>query len=95
MRLTVTLDQDVVDLLTRVREQRGYTQKRTINEALRLGLADLLRAESKKPFRTKTVGLGQPLFSSVADLKRIMAEIEFEDDYRNVFGTAPPDRSKD
>lgn len=58
MRTTVTLDADVQALVERLMRERGWTFKRALNEAVRLGLAPAARKASGS--RTVARHLGAP-----------------------------------
>ena len=54
MRTTLTLDDDVTVLLEKAQSKRKATMKEVVNDALRAGLAEIMRPPAKsKPFRTK------------------------------------------
>jgi hypothetical protein len=56
MRTTLTLDDDVVVLLEKAQANRKAPMKAVVNDALRAGLAEIIRPPAKaKPFRTKTL----------------------------------------
>src|SRR5919201_571289 len=62
MRTTLTLDPDVAAMLERVREATGLGLKEAVNEAMRRGLAQLEKGHAaRKPFRTRTLDLGESL----------------------------------
>jgi hypothetical protein len=54
MRTTLTLDDDVDQLLRRAMRDRGSTFRDTVNDAIRSGL----RPHRVPPFRQKTASLG-------------------------------------
>ena len=63
MRITVSLDDDVVALLRQIQERRHTTLKQLVNEALRQGLERMSQpAVPKRPFRTQPVDLGKCYF---------------------------------
>lgn len=70
MRTTLTLQDDVAVFLERVRKQRGMSLKDLVNEALRLGLAELERdaATTAIRFRTRSVSAGRCLLPSLDDV---------------------------
>jgi hypothetical protein len=69
MRTTLTLDDDVAQKLERLRRERPESFKQLVNEALREGIARMEAPKPRRPFRTRTVDLGEPLIDleSVSD----------------------------
>jgi hypothetical protein len=64
MRTTLTLDDDVAVQLERLRRARDANLKDLVNEALRVGLREMTaKPRNRKPFRTKTFHMGEPLVS--------------------------------
>lgn len=56
MRTTVTLDPDVEALVKRLMRERRISFKEAVNTAIRAGAAG-----SRKPYRTPTFDMGEPL----------------------------------
>lgn len=80
MRTTLSLDDDVAALITRIRKARRSGLKQVVNEALRRGLqAMLVRDEPRAPYRTRTVDLGRCLVGSVDDVADALSLAEGED----------------
>jgi hypothetical protein len=64
MRTTLTLDDDVAVNIERLRRDRDASLRDIVNEALRLGVREMQSpAKTRKPFRTKTFGMGAPRIS--------------------------------
>lgn len=78
MRTTLTLERDVAEALKRLLKRRGTTMKALVNDALRLGLAELSRPQPKGEFRTKAVSL-RPRVSNVDDIAEVLALAEGDD----------------
>ncbi len=78
MRTTLTLERDVAEALERLMKRRGTSMKSLVNEALRLGLAQLSRPPRRTVFRTKAVGL-KPRVSNVDDIAEVLALAEGDD----------------
>lgn len=79
MRTTLTLNDDVVALIERVRNASGRSLKATTNEALRLGLTDMLRsAGPTRGYRTRSVDLGPSLVGSLDDVAEVLGSAEDE-----------------
>ncbi|MGH3589300.1 MAG: CopG family transcriptional regulator [Pseudonocardia sp.] len=78
MRTTLTLDDDVVAQLERLRSMRGGTFKDVVNDALRQGLARL--EEPPRPTTrsfTRPVSLGRrPALPDVDDIAAVLAHVE-------------------
>jgi hypothetical protein len=79
MRTTLSLDDDVAALLTRVRESRKMSLKQAVNEALRQGLRQMtLSPKPRAPYRTPSVSLGPCLVGSIDDVAEVLAVAEGE-----------------
>lgn len=79
MRTTLSLDDDVAVLIEQVRKTRKASLRQVVNEALRLGLRDLVAPPPpRKPFKTKSVSLGQCLVGSIDDVAETLALAEGE-----------------
>jgi hypothetical protein len=79
MRTTLTLDDDVVAALERLRKTRGASLKELVNEALRRGLKDMsARPKRQKPFRTQGVALGRLRIGSIDNIAEALAIAESE-----------------
>jgi hypothetical protein len=77
MRTTLTLDDDVAALLTRVREQRALGLKETVNQALRLGLREMNTPPRRRAtHRTHSVSLGRCLIGDLDDVAEVLAATE-------------------
>jgi len=61
MRTTLTLDDDVVQGLERLRRERSTTFKQLVNEVLREGIARMEEPREQRPFRTRAVNHGRAL----------------------------------
>lgn len=81
MRTTLTLEEDVAKGLTELGRHRGSSFKSVVNEALRAGLAVLLRrpkTRSTGRYRTRPVSLGRPRLPSLDDIAGVLALSEGE-----------------
>ena len=72
MRITLTLDDDVVALLRRVQKARKVSLKAAVNEALRQGL-QVAPPPRQQPYRTPPVSLGRCLVGSIDDIADTLA----------------------
>lgn len=81
MRTTLTLDDDVSAQLDRLRRERNIGLKDIVNEALRRGLAEMLRPQKRKPFKLRTFDCGRPLIPNIDNTAEVLALIE-GDDYK-------------
>lgn len=80
MRTTLTLDDDVAAVLTRLHEKQGGPLKSLVNEALRRGLHELARPQpSAAPFHTQPLSLGRCLIGSLDNVAEVLAIAEGED----------------
>jgi hypothetical protein len=79
MRTTLTLDDDVVAALERLRKTRGASLKDLVNEALRRGLTEMsARPKRREPFRTQSVALGDLRIGSIDNVAEALAIAESE-----------------
>ncbi len=67
MRTTLTLDDDVANLLNKEVRKSGEPFKQVVNRFLRLGLTQA-RQPARKPFVVKPMKLGVPHFEKVEEL---------------------------
>ena len=67
MRTTLTLDDDVANLLNKEARKSGEPFKQVVNRFLRLGLTAGKRPV-RKPFVVKPIKLGLPHFEKVEEL---------------------------
>ena len=85
-RNTLTLDEDNVARLERLRKQRDVSFKELVNDMLRRGLDDAEKpAEPRKPFRTGVYDPGQPFRDMTP--KGMLAEMDL--DYARKKGLVP------
>jgi len=79
MRTTLSLDDDVAALLTRIRRSRQVRLKELVNEALRAGLRQVSAPpRRRKPYRTPAVSLGRCLAGNLDDVAEVLAVAEGE-----------------
>jgi len=81
MRTTITLEADVAARLERLRRTRPF--KDVVNDALRTGLDELERAQSRKATARYTITpvKGHPLRLNIDNIAEVIAEVE-GDDYK-------------
>jgi hypothetical protein len=80
MKLLLTLDTDVLELLQSAARQRGVSLDAAANRALKLGLKAMLRDESgPPPYVTPSTHLGQCSLANVDDISSVLAYAEGED----------------
>jgi hypothetical protein len=79
MRTTLSLDDDVAALLTRVRKARKADFKTVVNEALRHGLAEMAAPKPpRKPYRTPSRDAGAFLVGDIDDVSEALVRAEGE-----------------
>lgn len=79
MRTTLTLDDDVAALLTRLQRSKRRPFKELVNEALRQGLKQITgKPKARKPYQTPAVDLGRCRFGSLDDIAEVLAVAEGE-----------------
>lgn len=79
MRTTLTLDDDVVAQLDRLRNERKVSLKQIVNDTLRAGLAALKTDRQGGRFSTRTRSLGRCLIGDVNDVHGVLSLVEGED----------------
>lgn len=79
MRTTLTLDDDVAALLSRLMKSQNKSFKQLVNEALRRGLSELTSPPPRrKAYRTPAVNLGRCLIGNLDDVAEALAVAEGE-----------------
>ena len=86
MRTTVTLDQDVENLLRQVMQKTGQTFKATLNRAIRRGLADIAVPTDEAPFTVAARSMGLRAGVDPSRLNQINDELQV-DAFLEVAGT--------
>lgn len=79
MRTTLTLDEDVADRTRALAKRLNKPFKAVINEALRLGLAQVEKPAERRPYRTKAHPMGLREGYSLDNVQELLAQIEGED----------------
>lgn len=78
MRTTLTLDHDVIEKARRMSFDREESFKTIVNEALRVGLAQLSTLSRRAPYRTRPHRMGLRAGYSLDNVAELLAEIEGE-----------------
>jgi Ribbon-helix-helix protein, copG family len=79
MRTTLTLDDDVLAVLERLRKSRNASLKDLVNEALRRGLKDMSsRTKRRECFKTGSVALGRLRVAGLDNIGEALAIAEGE-----------------
>jgi hypothetical protein len=77
IRTTLNIGDDVAAMLKRLRRKGDASLKDVINEALRRGLRDMAApAKPRKPFRTKSVDVGEMLLPDIDNVAEVLALVE-------------------
>ena len=81
MRTTLTLDDDIAVQLDRLREERKMGLRAAVNEAMRLGLTQILAPERarKKACKTPVFHASRSLLGDMASTADMLAVAEGED----------------
>ena len=80
MRTTFTLDVDVLALLHRVRETRQSGITAILNEALRVGLQQMVGSPSRRePYHTRVVDPGECRLPNLDDVAEALTLAEAKD----------------
>jgi hypothetical protein len=77
MRTTVTLDADVAEMLRQATHRNHSTFKKTLNLAVRKGLAGTL-AEEAKPYKVVSRSMGLRVGLDPAGLNKLADDLEAE-----------------
>lgn len=83
MRTTLTLDDDVADMLRRVVKQRGVSFKEAVNSALRSGLSAGEQPRAR-PYRITPRSLGVRPGVDLDRANRLAADLEDEENVRKL-----------
>jgi hypothetical protein len=79
MRTTLTIDEDVAEVLKRLRKDGEQSLKGLVNEALRRGLKETeSRPKRQKPFRTRAVDIGRCRIGNIENVTEALAVAENE-----------------
>jgi hypothetical protein len=78
MRTTVTLDSDVEQLLRDAMQRTRQSFKKTINQAIRRGLAETAQAEAEPPFEIVARPLGLRAGIDPARLNQLSDDLEVQ-----------------
>ena len=79
MRTTLSLDDDVAALLSRLQERHKKSFKELVNQALREGLKQMtLSTPRRKKYQTPAVDLGRCLVGNLDDVAEVLAVAEGE-----------------
>jgi len=85
LRTTLTFDPDNAARLKRLLKERDASFKKVVNDLIRHALDDIEKPkEKRKPFRTKAVDLGKPLFNGPDELKELIARMDEQEDLRKL-----------
>ena len=79
MRTTLTLDPDVAAKARKGAAKLNRPFKEVINEALRIGLEEVLKPNAARPYRTKPRPLGLRQGFSYDNISELIAAAEGED----------------
>lgn len=80
MRTTLTIDDDVIAQLQRLRRARNIKLKPLVNEALRRGIREMTApSEAPEPFYTRPMDLGRCLLDNLDNIAEVLAFAEGED----------------
>ena len=79
MRTTLNLDDDVIDKAKSVAAKRGASFRAIINEALRIGLAEVEKPASRQPYQTTPHPMGLRPGYNLDNIQELLAQMEGED----------------
>jgi hypothetical protein len=78
MRTTLSLDDDVAAELRRRQKESGRSWKEVVNDSLRAGMSVIEAGgrRSQRTRRTKSVRLGTPRVSDIANVHEVLSVVE-------------------
>ena len=79
MRTTLTLDDDVIDKAKAVAAKRCLTFRAVVNEALRIGLREVEKAATHRPYRTEPHAMGLRTGYNLDNIQEVLSQAEGED----------------
>jgi len=78
MRTTLTIDADIAAKARRAVSQTGLPFKAVINQALRVGLDEVLSPQASRPYQTKPRAMGLKAGFSYDNISELLAVTEGE-----------------
>lgn len=79
MRTTLRLDDDVIDKARAVAASLGTPFREVVNEALRVGLDQVAKPATRRPYRTEPRPMGLREGYSLDNIQEVLAQAEAED----------------
>jgi hypothetical protein len=79
MRTTVALDDDVIDKAKAVAAKRRVSFRAVVNEALRIGLREVEKPATRRPYRTEPHAMGLRTGYNLDNIQELLAQAEGED----------------
>lgn len=79
MRTTLRLDEDVIDKARAVAEKMGAPFRVVVNEALRVGLDEVAKPATRRPYLTKPHAMGLRPGHSLDNIQELLAQAEGEE----------------
>lgn len=79
MRTTLSLDDDVIDRARDVAARLSTSFRSVVNEALRLGLAEVEKPARCRPYRTEPHAMGLRAGYDLDNVQELLAQAEGED----------------
>jgi hypothetical protein len=79
MRTTLTLDDDVLDKAKAVAAKRRLPFRAVVNEALRIGLEEVEKSATRRPYRTEPHAMGLRPGYNLDNIQEVLSQAEGED----------------
>jgi hypothetical protein len=76
MRTTLTLDDDVIDKAKAVAAKRCLSLRAVVNEALRIGLAEVEKPVPRRPYRTEPHAMGLRRGYNLDNIQELLVQAE-------------------
>lgn len=78
MRTTLTLDEDLFELVKNLAKRLGKPFKMTLNETLRAGVRHVSKSNESKTYRTKSHAMGLKSGFNLDNIQEVLSQIEGE-----------------
>lgn len=78
MRTTLTLDEDLFEMVKNLAKRLGKPFKSTLNETLRAGVRAVSKTNESKTYRTKGHAMGLKAGFNLDNIQEVLSQIEGE-----------------
>jgi hypothetical protein len=81
MRITISIDDDVLDRARGIAAKLRRPLRTIVNEALRAGLDQLEQPAKQRPYKTAPHAMGLRSGRNIGNIQELLAQIEGEDSH--------------